>query len=177
MPQAANKESACEKCGKKGHVGKDCRMHLTCESCGKKAHSKAECRSKGGEKYIGTISSVEPGKEKWVMGIAHPRPLACDNMPDGFNVGGIMDARGFTWVSIDSGSDADGCPPDFGYPSQNIANAGSARLHTATNGPIEDYGERQVYFSFSMKLAKSWYRQTSLELVTLTRWFSLRASG
>ena len=50
----------------------------------------------------------------------------------------ISDGNKYVWVSIDSGSDADGCPLNFGHASDNVANPSQVELRTATNEEFKD---------------------------------------
>ena len=43
-------------------------------------------------------------------------------------------------MSIDSGSDAEGCPTSFGYADNDNASASPVNLRTATNTVIKDLG-------------------------------------
>ena len=54
----------------------------------------------------------------------------------------------YVWVSIDSGSDADGCPTSFGHSADDVAGSKPVELRTATNSKIADLGERQVGLAF-----------------------------
>ena len=120
----------CEKCGKWGHEAKDCRMHLKCDKCGKNGHKTSECR-KPDDVNLVVDGDTNP---QWVMGIAD-----CDR----------EDGHGdYFWVSIDSGSDADGCPKTFGHSIDDVDNPSRVELRTATNESIEDMGERQVGIAF-----------------------------
>ena len=117
----------CDKCGKLGHLGKDCRSGIKCERCGKTGHKTSDCWSKDGEMKLIT----EGIESMWVMGITE-------------RVGAIVVDHEYVWVSIDSGSDADGCPLDFGHASDDVKNPAKVHLRTATNDSIQDCCERQV---------------------------------
>ncbi|CAK0850526.1 unnamed protein product, partial [Prorocentrum cordatum] len=123
----------CDKCGKPGHEAKDCRSHIKCDKCGKMGHKASECRSKPENAEVKRI--VNEQDELWVMGVAE-------------SVNTINDDSKYVWVSIDSGSDADGCPLGFGHSSDDVEDPTKVELRTATNDEIQDYGERNVGIAF-----------------------------
>ncbi|CAK0814682.1 unnamed protein product, partial [Prorocentrum cordatum] len=123
----------CDKCGKPGHEAKDCRSHIKCDRCGKQGHKASECRSKPENAEVKRIVNEED--ELWVMGVAE-------------SVNTISDSSKYVWVSIDSGSDADGCPLGFGHSSDDVDDPTRVELRTATNDEIQDYGERNVGIAF-----------------------------
>ena len=98
-----NNKVQCDKCGKMGHLGKDCRSGLKCEKCGKTGHLAADCWAKDGEMKLIT----EAVESLWVMAVTD-------------QVGVISSGYEYVWVSIDSGSDADGCPLDYGHPQDDV---------------------------------------------------------
>ncbi|CAK0822283.1 unnamed protein product [Prorocentrum cordatum] len=123
----------CDKCGKPGHEAKDCRSHIKCDKCGKLGHKASDCRSKPESAEVKRI--VNEQDELWVMGVAE-------------SVNTIDDGSKYVWVSIDSGSDADGCPLGFGHSSDDVEDPTKVELRTATNDEIQDYGERNVGIAF-----------------------------
>ena len=113
---------------------------VRCFSCGKMGHKALECRKKDVEDNdVGTIEEIAEEMEKlWVMGVT------CE--VDG-QVATVSEDK-FMWVSIDSGSDADGCPISFGDAKGDVANPSKVSLTTATHTSIEDMGERNVGMAF-----------------------------
>ncbi|CAK0831086.1 unnamed protein product, partial [Prorocentrum cordatum] len=123
----------CDKCGKPGHEAKDCRSHIKCDKCGKLGHKASGCRPKPENAEVKRI--VNEQDELWVMGAAE-------------SVNTIDDGSKYVWVSIDSGSDADGCPLGFGHSSDDVEDPTKVELRTATNDEIQDYGEQNVGIAF-----------------------------
>ena len=94
-------------------------------------------------------------EQLWVMGIS--TAVFTSDLFDHPCVGGIgkVDGDGYTWVSIDSGSDADCCPASFGSSSGDVKDAPVIALSTATDGKIDSYGQRLVGYTIDDEMGAS----------------------
>ncbi|CAK0836500.1 unnamed protein product, partial [Prorocentrum cordatum] len=131
--KGGKEKKKCDKCGKPGHEATDCRSRIKCDKCGKMGHKTSECRSKPENADVKRIANEQD--ELWVMGVTE-------------SVNTTNDDSKYVWVSIDSGSDADGCPLGFGHSSDDVEDPTEVELRTATNDEIQDYGERNVGIAF-----------------------------
>ena len=113
-----------------------------------------ECRKKAFDKKTADKTDdvcmiTEELQTLWVMGVE------C--------AGARADAGGdFVWVSIDSGSDADGCPNTFGHETDNADNPTRVTLRTATGSNIRDMGEKASWACISGRRGRRYHGDESV---------------
>ena len=163
LGKGKGKEDEGKATGKKGKE-KPSGKGLQCTGCGKPGHTVDKCWWK--DKIVGGVAAEEPAKKverivevsegeendtPWCLKIEEVTQAEANNlgniigMISDIELAKVLEEKGYTLLSVDSGSDEHAANNDFGDDSGNSGDT-TTKLQTVTSSGIYVWGKRVVEF-------------------------------